>query len=136
MKKTYLLAAIVLLAFLFNVNGQTIKVPSTPDAWDTVGVLPVQETYKGKECLLIKSGAIIVKDANLRDGIIEADISFSRQRSFPGFAVRMQDLENYENFYVRPHQSGNPDAAQYIPVFNGMDAWQLFYGEGYSGAFN
>jgi len=136
MKKNYLLAVIVLMAFFFNANGQTIKVPSTIDAWDTVGVLPVQETYKGKECLLIKSGAIIAKGVDLRDGIIEADISFPQQRSFPGFAVRMQDLKNFENFYVRPHQSGNPDAAQYIPILNGMDAWQLFYGEGYSGAFN
>lgn len=127
---------IFLSAFLFNTNAQTVKVPADPNAWDTIDVTPIQETYKGKECLLIKSGAIIVKGTNLRDGIIEADISFPKQRSFPGFAVRMQDLKNFENFYLRPHQSGNPDAAQYIPIFNGMDAWQLCYGEGYSGKFN
>lgn len=127
---------IFLFSFLFNAKAQTVKVPSDPKAWDTIGITPVQETYKGRECLLIKSGAIIVKDANLSDGIIEADICFPRQRSFPGFAVRMQDLKNFENFYLRPHQSGNPDAAQYIPIFNGMDAWQLYYGDGYSGKFN
>ena len=59
---------IFLCAFLFNAKAQTVKVPSDPKAWDTIGVTPVQETYKGKECLLIKSGAIIVKDANLRGG--------------------------------------------------------------------
>jgi hypothetical protein len=32
---------------------------------------------------------------------------------------------------MRPHQSGNPDANQYTPVFNGLAGWQLYYGEGY-----
>src|SRR5678816_2301499 len=104
-------------------------------AWDTLGVNPVVETYKGKECFLLKSGAIILKNAELRDGIIEADISFPQQRNFPGFAVRMQDIKNGESFYIRPHQSGNPDATQYTPVFNGQAGWQLYYGEGYSKAF-
>lgn len=136
MKKSYLLATTFLLGFIYNANSQIVKVPSTIDAWDTSGAILVQETFKGKECLLIKSGAIVVKGANLRDGIIEADISFAQQRSFPGFAVRMQDKENFEYFYVRPHQSGNPDATQYTPVFNGDDGFQLYYGEGYSNAFS
>ena len=60
---------------------------------------------------------------------------FPQQRNFPGFVVRMQDPKNAELFYVRPHQSGNPDATQYTPVFNGQAGWQLYYGEGYGGAF-
>jgi hypothetical protein len=126
---------IFLSVVLFNANGQTVKVPSDPEAWDTIGVTPIRETYKGKECLLVKSGAIIVKGANLRDGVIEADFSFSKQRSFPGFAVRMQDIKNFECFYIRPHRSGNPDATQNTPVFNGDDGWQLYYGNGYDSAF-
>ena len=39
---------------------------------------------------------------------------------------------NYENFYIRPHQSGNPDANQYQPVFNGSASWQLYYGPEYA----
>jgi hypothetical protein len=135
MKKAYLLTTGFLLAFLLDTNGQTVSVPPTPDRWDTLGVTPVRETYEGKECIFLKSGAIVLKDAELRDGTIEADISFPKQRSFPGFAVRMQDTFNFEYFYVRPHQSGNPDATQYTPVFNGDDGWQLYYGEGYGGAF-
>jgi len=134
MKKTYFLAAGLLLT-LFNAISQTVKVPLTLDAWDTLGVNPVRETYKGKECFLLKSGTIVLKNAELRDGTIEADISFPQQRNFPGFAVRMQGLKNAELFYVRPHQSGNPDATQYTPVFNGSAAWQLYYGDGYGGAF-
>ena len=89
MIKTYLLTTAFLLIFIYSINSQTVKVPSTADAWDTVGAIMVYETYKGKECLLIKSGAIIVKGANLRDGIIEADISFTQKHSFPGFALRL-----------------------------------------------
>jgi hypothetical protein len=46
----------------------------------------------------------------------------------------MQDIDNYEEFYVRPHQSGQPDANQYQPVFNGVASWQLYYGAGYGAA--
>lgn len=134
MKKIYLLVSILVVIFC-DTMGQTIKVPLTLDRWDTVGANFTTETYLGKESILLKSGAILVKDADLRDGTIEAEISFPEQRSFPGFAFRVQDLNNFENFYVRPHQSGNPDASQYTPVFNGQAGWQLYQGEGYSKAF-
>jgi hypothetical protein len=135
MKSKYFLTAGLLLTIFYCAVAQTVKVPLTLEAWDTLGVNPVVETYKGKECFLLKSGAIILKNAELRDGTIEADISFPQQRNFPGFAVRMQDFKNGESFYMRPHQSGNPDATQYTPVFNGQAGWQLYYGEGYGGAF-
>lgn len=38
----------------------------------------------------------------------------------------------FECFFVRPHQSGNPDATQYTPVFNGVFGWQLYHGERYT----
>jgi len=41
------------------------------------------------------------------------------------------DGDNHEHFYVRPHQTGEPDANQYTPVFNGVSAWQLYHGAGY-----
>lgn len=135
MKKLCLLLVGFLVLIFHNTFAQTITIPLTLDKWDTIGGKPVPETYMGKECLLIPSGAIMAKDADLRDGIIEADISFPQQRGFPGFIFRVQDDNNMENFYVRPHQSGNPDATQYTPVFNGYAGWQLYHGEGYSKAF-
>src|SRR5688572_22975146 len=135
MKKAPFLTAGILFAIICNTAAQTVKVPPTLDRWDTVGVNLTTETYLGKECILLKSGFISVKDATLRDGTIEADLSFPQQRSFPGFAFRIEDVNNFENFYVRPHQSGNPDATQYTPVFNGQAGWQLYHGEGYSKAF-
>jgi len=49
-----------------------------------------------------------------------------------GALWRMQDGNNGEIFYIRPHQSGNPDANQYTPIMNGITAWQLYYGDGYA----
>ena len=92
MKSKYFLTAGLLFAILSNAVAQTVKVPLTLDAWDTIEVNPIRETYKGKECLLLKSGGIVLKNAQLRDGTIEADISFPQQRNFPGFVVRMQDM--------------------------------------------
>lgn len=142
MKKRYAFATALLLAIIFNANGQTVKVPLTLDKWDTatseredfVHVKLTQETYKGKECFRLESGAIVLKDVELRDGSIEADVSFPQERGFPGFSVRMQDMGNFENFYMRPHQSGNPDATQYTPDFNGQTGFQLYAGAGYWGA--
>jgi len=136
MKKNKVFLISLLLTSCFNLLAQTITVPATLESWDTIGGKPVQETYLGKECFLIQKGAITAKGANLRDGIIEADISFSQQRGFPGFVFRIENDNNMENFYVRPHQSGNPDATQYTPVFNDYAGWQLYHGEGYSKAFN
>jgi hypothetical protein len=136
MKKSYLLVLLFQLNAFLTINAQTINVPFTLDKWDTLGVKDFgTETYLGKESILLKSGYISVKGVDLRDGTIEADISFPQQRGFPGFVFRVKDDDNFENFYVRPHQSGNPDATQYTPVFNGVAAWQLYHGEGYSKAF-
>jgi len=43
----------------------------------------------------------------------------------------IQDKLNYEEYYLRPHQSGNQDAMQYTPVVNGNAGWQLYSGEGH-----
>jgi hypothetical protein len=134
MKQT-ILSILAVAATVHFLNAQTVKVPDDLGAWDTVGVTATIETYKGKQSIFLKSGSMSVKGADLRDGIIEADISFSAQRGFPGFVFRMQDPANLESFYLRPHQSGNPDATQYTPVFNGQAGWQLYHGEGYSKAF-
>jgi hypothetical protein len=135
MKKNFFLSASFMIAVLCNTRGQTIKVPPGLDQWNIEFAEVTTETYMGKECIFLKKGAMFLKDVDLLDGIIEVDMSFPQQRSFPGFAFRMQDVENFENFYVRPHQSGNPDATQYTPVFNGQAGWQLYHGEGYSNAF-
>jgi hypothetical protein len=134
MKKMYLLIALALLTSCWYAHGQTVTVPFTADRWNKEGAQSSVETFMGKECILLKSGTVFINDLQLQDGIIEADISFPQQRGFPGISFRMPDKNNGEHFYVRPHQSGNPDATQYTPVFNGSAGWQLYHGEGYSKA--
>jgi hypothetical protein len=70
-------------------------------------------------------------DGELEDGTIELELGVARQRGFYGVVWRARDNENFESFYVRPHQVGNPDAVQYTPVFNGIPCWQLYHHEGF-----
>jgi len=135
MKKKFT-ALVFLTGFSIMAYGQTIKIASSLENWDTTGANAINETYLGKESIFLKSGGITAKLAEMLDGIIEFDMSVPQQRGFPGIAFRLQDPKNFENFYVRPHQSGNPDANQYTPVFNGYAGWQLYYGEGYSKPFS
>ena len=74
----------------------------------------------------------LLPELDLSNAIVELDIAITEQRGFAGLVFRLQDKANFEHFYIRPHQSGNPDANQYTPVFNGVSAWQLYHGEEYA----
>lgn len=73
----------------------------------------------------------LVPDAVFEDGFVEADVVLSSGRSFPGVVFRVVDEQNYESFFVRPHQVGNDDAIQYTPVWNDVSGWQLYHGAGF-----
>lgn len=88
--------------------------------------------YLGQSALRIKGGSALLPLTDIQNGLVEFDIAIKPERGFAGLMFRWQDESNYENFYLRPHQSGNPDANQYQPVINGASAWQLYYGEGYA----
>lgn len=118
--------------FLCAVNTYAQSVPFDPERWEIRAEESRVTDNLGRKSLLLKGGVAAVKDSQFTDGVIEFDISFTEERGFMGTVWRMQDFENYEEFYIRPHQSGQPDANQYQPVFNGMAAWQLYYGEGYA----
>ena len=84
--------------------------------------------YRGQRALYLKEGLAVLDGAELTDGVIEFDVAFSDERGFGGVVWRVVDPLNFEHFYLRPHQSGNPDANQYTPVFDGVTAWQLYHG--------
>ena len=109
-------------------------VPFTSPRWKISGKDAVPEEYQGKQCLKLTDGKAILQDANFKNGIIEFDMAVTQARYFPGMAFRMQDESNAEEYYVRPHQSGNPDAMQYYPEYNGGGGWQLYYGDGFNNA--
>ena len=89
-------------------------------------------TWNERPCLRLDSegpNALLTAALDVRDAILEADVAVAPVRSFHGIAWRVHGQREYEAFYVRPHQAGNPDAAQYTPVFNGVQAWQLYHDE-------
>ena len=101
------------------------------DSWEIEAEEAAIVDYLGQRALKIQGGAATLKDVQLANGIVEFDIAVSPRRGFAGSSFRIQDTQNFEHFYIRPHQSGNPDANQYNPVFNGLSSWQLYHGAGY-----
>ena len=87
------------------------------------------EEHLGRESLYLRGGTAIAEGVSLAQGVFEFDVAFPAGRDFHGGIWRTVDHRNHESFFVRPHQSGNPDATQYTPVFNGLMAWQLYHGE-------
>ena len=121
--------AFCLLTFSTDSDAQTV--PFDSNRWEIRAKEGKVIDHLGRKSLVLQSGYAIVKDSQFTDGIIEFDIALTGERGFMGAIWRVQDAGNFEEFYLRPHQSGNPDANQYQPVFNGLTAWQLYYGEGY-----
>ncbi|HWB24934.1 MAG TPA: hypothetical protein VG738_05620 [Chitinophagaceae bacterium] len=127
------LAAILLSVVYVNTQAQTV-IPFSSPRWEIKGDEAKQENFDGKACIKITNGSAVLKDAGFTNGIIEFDMEVTKARYFPGMSFRMQDTNNTEAFYVRPHQSGNPDAMQYYPEYNGAGGWQLYYGDGFGNA--
>jgi hypothetical protein len=119
---------VILLASIANA-GEPISFDSP--RWEITAQEHRIEEYKGKTALYLKGGLALVKDAEFTDGVIEYWCAIPETRGFAGASWRIQDASNREEFYIRAHQSGNPDANQYSPIFNGISAWQLYHGEGY-----
>jgi len=92
------------------------------------------EEFMGRKALTL-TGMAFLKDVEFENGVVEVDLAFKEGTIFPTIIFHQQDEANYEEFYVRPHKSGKPDALQYTPVFNGLSAWQLYYGEGCTNAW-
>ncbi len=88
------------------------------------------ENYKNQDCINSAQGFASVNDLTFKDGTIEFDMCVQQMRGFAGLRFRAQG-NNSEEFYIRMHQSGNPDAMQYTPVYNGNAGWQLYHGDGY-----
>ena len=87
------------------------------------------EEHLGRESLYLRGGTALAEGVLLEHGVFAFDMAYPPGRDFPGGIFRAVDHGNYETFFVRPHQSGNPDATQYTPVFNDVMAWQLYHGE-------
>ena len=113
-------------------NAETLSVPPDSARWDLEQNAKPAE-YLGRKCLKLDGGAAVLKDFEMRDGVIDVDVAASAKRGFFGFDFRIdKDGLNYEEVYLRPHESGLPDAIQYTPVLNTGRNWQLFNGPGFT----
>ena len=120
----------LLLVTPMAVFSQSIAV--NEETWEISGDESGIVEYLGRKALVLKAGRAILSGSDFRSGSIEFDVAFPAERNFVGVMWRMQDGGNFEEFYMRPHQSGKGDANQYTPVFNGNSGWQLYHGDGYA----
>lgn len=107
-------------------------VPFTDSRWRFDAERAEIVQMDGREALRLHNGRATLLDAGFEDGVIEFDMMVPPNRGFHGLYFRLHDGGNAEYFYIRPHQSGNEDANQYTPVFNGMVGWQLYFGPRFS----
>ena len=107
-------------------------IPFDDDRWQIEAEESSVSEYLGRNALKLHGGYAVLPGVNAEDGVIEFDIAVSEIRGFSGARFRLRDSSNFEHFYIRPHQSGNPDANQYTPVIDGSTGWQLYYGADYA----
>lgn len=129
--------ALVALAFGSAVQAQpspTSSVPPDSPRWELQGRAKLAE-YLGRSCIHLDGGAAILKDLELRDGVLDVDVATPASRGFFGIQFRLaNDGANGEWVYLRQHKSGAPDAMQYTPVLNTGANWQIYNGPGFTGA--
>ena len=136
MIRALVLVAVLLLCpvIVLAQNEQPLAVPPDSPRWQLEGNAKPAE-YQGRKCLLLDGGDAVLKDFEMRDGVIDVDVATPATRGFFGFDIRIApDQSNYEEIYLRQHKSGQPDAMQYTPVLGTGRNWQLFNGPGFTGA--
>jgi len=110
------------------------SVPADTAHWDLEGEARVLD-FEGHHCIRLDGGVAVLKDFELRDGVIDSDVYTTARRGFLGLQFRItDDGATSEWVYLRVHKSGLPDAMQYTPVLHGGANWQLYNGPGFTGA--
>ncbi len=113
---------------------RTLTFPPDSPRWELEGQAKAAE-YQGRTCLFLDGGAAVLKDLEMRDGVIDVDVATPASRGFFGIQFRIADDGAFgEVVYLRQHKSGLPDAMQYTPVLNTGLNWQIFNGPGFTGA--
>lgn len=131
--------AVCFLVLIFKSVSYSQPSPATsvpPDSahWDFQAQAKPAD-YQGRNSLLVDGGAAVLKDFEMRDGVIDVDVATPAKRGFFGILFRVAgEGANGEWVYLRTHKSGLPDAMQYTPILNTGANWQLYNGPGFTGA--
>ena len=121
---------ILLATFITSVFAQK-TFPFDTSYWAIQAKAYVLENYNGHDAIYLHQGYASLKNTTFKNGTIEFDLYLTERQAFPGVAFRIVGSD-MESFFLRPHLSGKPDANQAVSVFNGITAWQLYFGERYS----
>jgi hypothetical protein len=111
-------------------------VPPDSANWTLQGQADVVD-YQGKRSIHLDGGIAVLNNTELRDGVIDVDVSTPASRGFFGIQFRLDSNgANGEWVYLRQHQSGYPDAMQYTPILSTGANWQLYNGPGFTAALD
>lgn len=134
MKNLFSLLIAILISTTFY--AQNI-IPLDTLNWEVNAKDYIFENFRGVNSIYLKNGFIKLKNKKFKNGTIEFDIFLKEESAFPGVFFRMdKEGNNGEEWYIRPHLSGKPDANQAAPLINGISAWQLYFGERYSFSYD
>lgn len=137
-------AAFLLGSLVRAETPQTLSIPPDSPRWEFVAQSNATE-YLGRKCIFMDGGAAVLRDLELRDGVIDVDVATPANRGFFGIQFRVANngvsaeqlarfALNGEWVYLRQHKSGHSDAMQYTPVLNSGLNWQIYSGPGFTGA--
>jgi len=114
--------------------SQAMTVPADASRWELEGEAKIVE-HQGRPSILLDGGAATLKGFEMRDAVIDVDVSTPATRGFFGIQFRVAgDGRSAEWVYLRQHKSGLADAMQYTPVLGTGLNWQLYSGPGFTGA--
>ena len=120
------------IALIITGYAHAQQFPFDTATWEINAAAHVLENIKGQDAIYLQNGTVVLKNETFKNGTIEFDVLMTERQSFPGISFHILEDSNNEQFYLRPHQSGNPDANQYTPIWNGLAGWQLYFGPAYS----
>lgn len=122
---------LALLVTAFPTRAEAEQIAVSTENWKLSENGAEMVTFQGRQALKLNRGNATFTGEDFYNGLIEFDLWMPKARGFGGLNFRA-DGKNSENFYLRPHLSGMPDANQYMPVFNNNSAWQILHGARYS----
>ena len=123
-------ALITLAGGLSAARAETLELDGARWSVDTSeGAEARVEEFLGRKAVYLSRNQAILEGVDLRDMVIEYEYASTHPSGFIGVDFRADpDSGNLEQFYTRPHQSGEPDATQYMVMVNGVATWQLHAG--------
>lgn len=126
----------IILLFISSIGYSQNNIPLDTINWDIKAKSYVIENYKGKDAIYLQAGSITLKNKTFLNGTIEYDIFLKEEQAFPGVYFRATKNFDAEQWFMRPHLSGKPDANQAAPATKGITPWQLYFGKKYSFPYN